>query len=235
MSEQDQEKKKVVFKVNFSKQEEMPREKEEPQMVTEWNYMRIAIAGLVMIVLIAVGINISQDEEKSEVTGNNVQGKQIKEAKADSNPLAAKATGSAVSKVKKQAAISSQLGKKQTSTKKPTQISGGLVRAQLAKGIWKNEPFGNITGSVKVNGEEATGIFYFTELENMKGKAVYHIWKNKGEVIFKKKKDILENRWRTYTSKLFTERSVGSWTVETVDSNNRQLNVINFEVVAEKD
>ena len=32
MSEQDQEKKKVVFKVNFSKQEEMPREKEEPQM-----------------------------------------------------------------------------------------------------------------------------------------------------------------------------------------------------------
>lgn len=40
--------------------------------------------------------------------------------------------------------------------------------------------------------------------------------------------------WKTYTSKLFTKNSVGVWTVETVDSNNRNLNAVNFEVVYEK-
>jgi hypothetical protein len=131
--------------------------------------------------------------------------------------------------------ISSPPNNEQTSIKTPAQIFGSIVRAQLAKGIWKNEPLGKITGPIRVNSEEATGIFYFTELENMQGKAVFHIWKYKGDVIFKKKKDVLEDHWKTYTSKLFTRRSVGPWSVETVDSNNQQLNVINFEVVSTTD
>ena len=68
----------------------------------------------------------------------------------------------------------------------------------------------------------------------MKGKAVFHIWKYKGDVIFKKKRDIQKNNWKTYTSKLFTRRSIGPWTVETVDSNDRQLNIIHFDVVSAK-
>jgi len=216
MSEKDKEKKKIVFRVSFSNQENMPGNRVEPQMVTEWNYLRIAIAGLVLIFLIVIGIIILQGDEKSATTGNNEQGKQIKQATTkDIEP------------------DTNLADKKQAPTNKSAQIYDGLVRAKLATGIWENEPFGKITGSIKVNGEEATGIFYFTELENMKGKAVFHIWKYKGEVIFKKKRDIQENSWKTYTSKLFTKHSVGPWTVETVDSNKRQLNVIHFDVVFE--
>ena len=66
----------------------------------------------------------------------------------------------------------------------------------------------------------------------MKGKTIFHIWKYDGKTIFKKKREIQDNNWKTYTSKLFTKRSIGSWTVETIDSHNRQLNLINFKVVA---
>lgn len=234
MSDKDKEKKKIVFKANFSNQGNMPSNQADPQMVTEWNYMRITIAGLVLVILIAVGINFLRDKDESVTTENNVPEKSIQEAKTEIKPLATKSIEPVASKVKKQVPLTSQPGKKQASTKKSAPIYDGLVRAQLAKGIWENKPFGKITGSIKVNGEEATGIFYFTELENMKGKAVFHIWKYKGDVIFKKKRDIKENNWKTYTSKLFTRRSIGPWTVETVDSNDRQLNIIHFDVVSAK-
>ena len=209
----------------------MPSKQSEPQLVIEWNYKRIAIAGAAFIIVITVGINILWNEDVSVTTENKVQEAQIKVAKSDINSLASQSTESIVSNTKKLAANADLPDKKQTSSKNSAQSSSGLVRAQLSKGIWKNEPFGKITGSIKVNNEEATGIYYFTELENMKGKTVFHIWKYKGDVIFRKKRDIQDNNWKTYTSKLFTRRSVGSWTVETVDSNNRQLNVINFDVV----
>lgn len=231
MSEEDKEKKNVIFKVRFSNLKNMPSKQSEPQLVNEWNYQRIAIAGAVFIIVITVGINILWNEDVSVTTEEKVQEAQIKVAKTDITPLASQSTESSVSNTKKPASYTDLPDKKQTSSKNAAQTSGGLVRAQLSKGIWENEPFGKITGSIKVNNEEATGIYYFTELENMKGKTVFHVWKYKGDVIFKKKRNIQNNSWKTYTSKLFTRRSVGSWTVETVDNNNRQLNVINFDVV----
>ena len=236
MSEKDHEKKKVTLKLSFSKQDDSPRRKEGPQMITEWNYTRIAIVLVILLILITVGINLLNDEDIRVTAEKNVQGKHIKEAETNVSDLPVKATDSIVLKEKKQAvAPPSRPNEEQTSIKTPAHNLGSVVRAQLAKGIWKNEPFRKIAGTVKVNGEEATGIFYFTELENMKDEAVFHIWKYKGDVIFKKKRVVQDDLWKTYTSKLFTRRSIGSWSVETVDSNNRQLNVINFKVVLATD
>ena len=235
MSEKDQEKKKVVLKVSFSNRDDLPGKKKEPQMITEWNYTRIGITLVVLLIFIAVGISFLHDDDIVEITEKSTQGKPIKEAETNISNLPSKATDSIVLKEKEQAVTPSLPDNKQMSTKTLTHNSGNVVRAQLAKGIWKNEPFRKIPGTIKVNSKEATGIYYFTELENMKGEAVFHIWKYKGDVIFKKKKDVLEDNWNTYTSKLFTRRSVGPWSVETVDGNNRQLNVINFKVVLATD
>ncbi len=125
--------------------------------------------------------------------------------------------------------------KKEVSNTPPAHNPGKVVSAQLAKGVWENKPFGKINNTIKVSDSEATGVFYFTELENMQNQAVFHIWKYKGEIVFKKKKNVLKDHWNTYTSKLFTTRTIGPWSVETVDSDNRQLNVINFNVVAATD
>lgn len=199
MSEKDQEKKQVVLKITVSNPKELSGNKEEPEMLTEWNYTRITIALVLLLgVIITLVMTISQDEEIPAVSS--------------SLPI-----------------------KKQISKKSPVLSPGKVVSAQLAKGVWENKPFGKINNTIKVSDSEATGVFYFTELENMKNEAIFHIWKYKGEVVFKKKKSVLKDHWSTYTSKLFTRRTVGPWSVETVDSNNRQLNVINFKVVAAAD
>ncbi|MCF6253111.1 MAG: DUF2914 domain-containing protein [Methylococcaceae bacterium] len=235
MSEKDKVKKDVVFKVRFSKPKSLSKKKEQPQMITKWNYMRIAMAMVIFLILIIVGLTLLRNEDTQEATVNNTQQEPIKQAQTSINPVPDKVAAATVLKVNKQAVTPALPNKKQTLVKKQDQVQSSMLRAQLAKGIWQNEPFGNITGPIKVNANEATGIFYFTELENMKNKAIFHIWKYKGDVIFKKKKEVLDNRWNTYTSKLFTKLSVGPWSVETVDSNNRQLNLINFTVVATPD
>jgi len=234
MTEENKENKKVLFRVSFSHRGDMPGNKVAPQMVTEWNTKRVSIAGLALIVLIAVAIDIFWNRDESPVTSDNLQEKQITDAKIDVKLPPVNSSEPVTSTEKEQVAISVIAAKKQSSSKKTIEISGSLIRAQLAKGIWKNEPFGIITESVKVNDLKATGIFYFTELENMKGTSIFHIWRFKGDVIFKRNKDIQENSWKTYTSKLFTKNSVGAWTVETVDSNDNRLNIINFDVVYEK-
>ncbi|MGR9100182.1 MAG: DUF2914 domain-containing protein [Gammaproteobacteria bacterium] len=222
MSEEAKEKKKVVFKVNFSKEDAQPKNS-EPKYVTEWNYIRIAGAVLAMLILILIGIKISGDDEPVTAGGDadSVSREDkippvsatSKTGAGDVNPAANAVDGGAVET-------------------KSISAAGGVIRAQLAKGIWENEPFGDVSLPVIVSSREATGVFYFTELENMQGKDVYHIWKRDGEVIFRMKKNVTDRRWKTYTSKLFTPRLTGSWTVETTDGGDRRLNVIHFDVVA---
>ena len=231
MSEKDKEKKKVVLKVSFSKREGLPNKKEQPQLITEWNYTRIAIALIILFILIATGVGLLLDDNKRVHPANIPQSKQTKDAQTTIRNVPDKAADSIVLKETKPLVDSSLSNKKQAVINTFTETLDNVVRAQLAKGIWKNEPFGKITDSIKVNSEEATGIFYFTELNNMKGQTVFHVWKHEGTIIFKKQRDVLEDSYKTYTSKLFTKRSVGSWSVETVDSNNKQMNVINFTVV----
>ncbi len=226
MSKENKEKKKIALKINVSKKSDTLKNQAPPKIITEWNYTRIVLALLLVIGLIIVGINFFRDKDKSITTEITTQNNNLE-------IVANKNTDPVFLPDNEYKIISTQSENHQNSASDPDPASDELVHAQLAKGIWNDRPFGNITESIKVNDEEATGIYYFTELENMKGKTVFHVWKFEDKIIFKKQKDIVEAHWKTHTSKLFTKRSVGFWSVETVDSNNRQLNVINFEVVAE--
>jgi hypothetical protein len=113
------------------------------------------------------------------------------------------------------------------------ELPRGVTRARLAQGVANREPFGQVERPVKVNKDFAVGVFYFTDLNGMKGQTVLHRWKRKGKVVFEKKKVILGNRWRTYTSKLLTAYSTGSWVVELINEDGVPLHVIEFEVVME--
>lgn len=232
ISMSEEEKKQVVLKLRFSKHEATPKRGEPPQMVTEWNYMRIALALLILFGVIALAISFFGDEGDLEPSGDNVQAKQDRN---NVNHHLSDISADSTVKEKKQVVVSKFQSEKQSSIEISPQAVGRVVRAQLAKGIWENKPFGITSEIIYVDSEKATGIFYFTELEDMKDKAIFHVWKYEGDVIFKRKKVVPDHNWKTHTSKLFTRRSVGSWSVETVDSHNQQLNIIYFEVVASTD
>ncbi|MGR9115929.1 MAG: DUF2914 domain-containing protein [Gammaproteobacteria bacterium] len=108
-----------------------------------------------------------------------------------------------------------------------------VKRALLARGISNKEPFGEIISSVKVGSDNATGVFYFTEIKDMKGRLFFHQWLREGKLVYKRPFKILGNRWRASTSKLFTKVNDGNWTVRLIDEKGRIYSEINFKVVAE--
>ncbi len=105
-----------------------------------------------------------------------------------------------------------------------------ITRAQLARGINKLEPFGKIELPILVDTSKAQSIIYFTEVNNMSGRTVFHEWLKEGKSIFKKKVIIRGNRWRFYTSKLFPYNSAGQWQVRISNAQGDILHKINFSV-----
>ena len=80
---------------------------------------------------------------------------------------------------------------------------------------------------------EATVIYYFTEIKDMKGRIIYHQWLHEGKVVFKSPFKILGKRWRVATSKSLGYSAQGQWIVRSVDKAGKIYNEIVFDVVGQ--
>lgn len=105
-----------------------------------------------------------------------------------------------------------------------------IARAQLAQGVTKLEPYGNIELPILVDSSKAYGVTYFTEVINMQGAAIYHEWLKEGHSVYKRKINIRGNRWRISTSKLFPYNSIGRWQVRTITQQGDILHKIDFSL-----
>ena len=105
-----------------------------------------------------------------------------------------------------------------------------ITHAQLALGMNKLKPYGEVDLPLLVDNTEARGIFFFTEVSNMQGSTVFHEWLKEGKSIYKLKAIIRTNKSRFYTSKLFTHRSVGQWQVRIITDQGEVLHKIDFSV-----
>jgi len=116
--------------------------------------------------------------------------------------------------------------------KEPKILSNkNVVRAVLAKGLYNKEPVGDIVLPLVLNDTAASRVFYFTEIINMKGQYLYHLWLRNGQMVYKRRIGILGNRWRASTNKLIPYSKVGSWTVRLVNEQGVILNEIQFETI----
>jgi len=109
-------------------------------------------------------------------------------------------------------------------------LSSHITQAQLSLGINKLKPYGKVDLPLLVDNTKATGIFFFTEVNNMRGSTVFHEWLKEGKSIFKLKAIIRRNSTSFYTSKLFTPKSVGQWQVRIMTDQGEVLHKIDFSV-----
>lgn len=109
-------------------------------------------------------------------------------------------------------------------------LNAHVIRALLAQGVNKLEPFGQVELPLLVNDSQAQGITYFTEVSDMQGETVFHEWLKQGEIIYKRKIHIGGKRWRFYTSKLFTYSSNGQWQVRVITEQGDILHQMDFSV-----
>jgi len=226
-----------------SKTEQRMMEDLHAEMITEWDIKKISVAALfflLMMMMIGLAYYLLTSDEKDAsphkivkkpqvAIKNNEQVKvinQVKEKKSPIKPVE-------IVKVKTQSHLNSPVELKAVSKaeKKPLEIkSANIKRAVLAQQTINKEPSGEIKLPFVLNKEEARSITYFTELVNMKGRSVYHEWIMNNKLIYKRNINILGNRWRVSTSKLFTYSSSGEWKVRVVNERGDILHELSFAV-----
>ncbi|MDD1628263.1 MAG: DUF2914 domain-containing protein [Methylococcaceae bacterium] len=108
-----------------------------------------------------------------------------------------------------------------------------IIRALLTFKINNNEPEGEIILPLKLSKNKSTSVYYFVELNAMKGRTVYHEWLLDGKLITRKKVHISKDTWRTSSRQLFAYSAKTNWTVRLVDEKGQLLNKINLNVIYE--
>jgi DUF2914 family protein len=246
---------KVVIKLNYPQHRV---ESKSPQLVTVWHVQRIITVTILMILIVALLVYLflrkehttSVDKQNIPTVTDNVAKsvpplvkpsvkKEVKQTAKDIEPtpqIKIKETKIITPKINKEKIINLPELKKVSETRDRPKASDHILdsrisRALLAKDIVNKEPVGEVTGKVTVVKEKATGVFFFTEIHDMKGKALYHEWLRNGELVFKRKINILNSPWRAATSKLITYSRKGSWQVRLVDQNGVVLSVVSFDVI----
>lgn len=89
---------------------------------------------------------------------------------------------------------------------------GPRVLAQFTTGVENREPI----DQVSFVENEASKIFFFTDLRGLEGKTVVHRWIYDGNVEAEVSFDVRGPRWRVWSSKDLLPDWIGDWTVEIV-------------------
>ena len=253
-------KNKVVIKVNYkSKSALADKAGTQPNMNTEWNIKRIFIALLVFLIvgggmifwLMDAGkskqniLNPQQQADKiisnidnsgiakidnSEMEPEKVEPDKIELEKVESESEAAvQETGTDKDDKTNINVVNKPASNEIKQVEQPI-LTPHLVRALLTKAVNNKEPEGELSIPVIVSKDKAIGVFYFTELKDMKGQAVYHEWIFNGRTVFKRRIKILGKRWRASTRKLMSHKVLGDWLVRLTDNNGKVMNEISFQV-----
>jgi len=109
----------------------------------------------------------------------------------------------------------------------PPEQVGSVARSVFTSAIEDREP----VDEVRALENDATRIFYFTELVGMEGQTVTHRWEHDGQVMAEVPFDVRGARWRVYSSKTLDPSWLGAWRAAVVDAAGRVLASDEFEYV----
>jgi hypothetical protein len=108
--------------------------------------------------------------------------------------------------------------------------TGSVLRALLTTKVINNEPVDELPIPLKVSKKGSTWIYYFVELNAMKGKTIYHEWLLDGQLISRKKVTVADDIWRTSSRQVFKLTSQTNWTVRLVDDAGKIISQKYFNV-----
>jgi hypothetical protein len=98
---------------------------------------------------------------------------------------------------------------------------GKVARAQFTSAVENHEPVDRVV-TLSPPAEE---VFFFTDLRNLEGRTVTHVWQYGGEVVSKKSFEVKGPRWRVFSKKSIVAGQTGKWSVTVVDESGWPLHV----------
>ena len=229
---------KVVIKINYQGKKRNLNHSYQKDTVTEWHIKRILSVSIIFIFIFFSLIFDKTLEHKKD--GSAFVKKSNKDINGDLKAVSDidkkdKSVKAIKKKIKHIKSIDKAIlnNKKSLEKKFTSKVSADkrIVRALLTSDLIDKEPIDNVSSPIYVNKIDATKIYYFTEIIDMKGQYLYHLWLLNDNIIFTRKINILGNRWRASTSKLIPYYKLGFWKVRLIDTEGNILNEIQFKVI----
>jgi hypothetical protein len=84
---------------------------------------------------------------------------------------------------------------------------------------------------VKRLSNESMEILFFTDLRDLQGQTVTHLWERDAKVMAKVSFAVGAPRWRVYSSKTLDPSWTGEWSVKVVDAAGQVIHAEFFEYV----
>ncbi|MDJ0846837.1 MAG: DUF2914 domain-containing protein [Myxococcota bacterium] len=103
-----------------------------------------------------------------------------------------------------------------------------VARATFTTLVAEREPQDEVTRLTNENNR----IIFFTDLRDMTGKSVTHVWERDGVVMARVPFSVKGPRWRVYSTKNLEPSWVGEWTVKVVDDQGNELESKSFSYVS---
>ncbi len=222
---------RVVIKINYDKDKQR-KALIDPKMVTVWHTQRILTACVILVLLLILIVSwlLAGDEEIVSEEQHLINA---------NSPAVTTHSPSVISSDTTQDLPKSKFESSSQSTdksplliKRPAAIifDKRVIRASLNADIKDNQPGTPIATPVKVARHKPLELFYFSEVKNMKGKALYHHWLKNGRVVYKKTWDIKEQKAKLISNKTIGFADAGEWQVLLLDKKGKPLSEVNFEV-----
>lgn len=107
-----------------------------------------------------------------------------------------------------------------------------VSRAVLTREVVDREPVNVFKADVRLN-EFTETMAFFSELKNMQGQTVKHVWRYENKVLAIIELGVTSPRYRTYSNKTILPEQVGNWRVDVVDEQGHLLAQKEFRILAE--
>ena len=105
--------------------------------------------------------------------------------------------------------------------------AGRVTRASFTSGIIDREPQDSITSL----SNEHFGIVFFTELSDLDGQTISHVWGREGAEMARVPFVVNGPRWRVYSTKKLEPSWTGEWTVRVEDESGQVLHTESFSYI----
>lgn len=102
-------------------------------------------------------------------------------------------------------------------------LSEYVIRAQLTNNIQSREPVDQLSPQLTTRNSAGRRIFFFTEIQGMRGQQVRHQWLHEQRVVADLSLPIGGERWRTWSSKQLPPGWLGEWRVRVLDRDGEIL------------
>lgn len=110
-----------------------------------------------------------------------------------------------------------------------------VARAQFTTGIAGREPVNRVDTVLSMNGEvystdgrELSALYYFTELEGMRGETVMHRWEHEGETVAQASFEVNGDPWSVYSRQDLPPATGGEWRVVVTDAQGNVIRTDDF-------